>query len=154
MISNQLQILWHSIQLRCLYKSVYISLSTCHQSAHSPSCHRLPSLLLASVIVAFGSPPRNFGSLACVIDERNETRKKRPARKTCSIVGCEICSGDIQAWICAVCNEHAPARAYEFPCLVPLSMHRFPNRKKNEERRHHWLAKLQRKNFNPVEMRW
>ncbi|XP_040076896.1 uncharacterized protein LOC120848885 [Ixodes scapularis] len=83
------------------------------------------------------------------MDDRNGRRKARPAGKTCSVVGCKNCSGDIHAWNRSVCSEHAPLTHMDCPCLVPLSMHRFPNGTKNEERRRQWLANLERKNFNP-----
>ncbi|XP_040079638.2 uncharacterized protein LOC120851132 [Ixodes scapularis] len=75
--------------------------------------------------------------------------KPRLAGKTCSVVGCKNCSSDIKAWNDAVCAQHAPLAHRDCPCLAPLSMHRFPNGKKNEERRRQWLANLERKNFNP-----
>ncbi|XP_040075598.1 uncharacterized protein LOC115331774 [Ixodes scapularis] len=77
------------------------------------------------------------------------TRKPRPAGKTCSVVACKNCSGDIKVWNHAVCSEHAPLTHMDCPCLVPFSMHRFPNGKQNEDRRRKWLANLNRKNFHP-----
>lgn len=76
------------------------------------------------------------------------TRKQRPAGKTCSVVGCKNCSGDMSVWNHAVCTKHAPLAHMDCPCLVPFSLHRFPS-VKNEERRRQWLANMERKNFNP-----